>query len=355
MTMRWGALSLLTFCFLSLFSCRNAEPQTFYQRLRASVDHPLRRWLAAASASPIDSAAVATDDQPLQQTYWFAGHNTYRHSDVHQSLQAGMRAIEIDISDDQAPPGDWRVCHTNLLGRCSLPIRGTLSEQLRAIRRFHDHHPRHQPIHVFIDKKNEWTRNADNHTIERFDELLAAELDRQNLWTPAKFKGTAPSARWQALHGQWPTTGSLRGKIVVVLTSGDISVHGSNSTLREYVGVRGYLANAFVSPSIRAGQSCTDTSTLGGGWDDGNAANATGGFVVFYNFRFGEAVSEVHNCRALGLMSRIWFSEGDEDSEQDSYFSALIDRAGANFVAIRDHRKLLAQWHRGRPNGVFLR
>lgn len=336
---------------LSIMGCRNSEPHTFYEKLEASIHHPWqglpsRSWAASMESSELQQV-------PLHRTFWLAGHNTYQHADVGLALQQGIQAIEIDIGDDPQLREDWRVCHTNLLGQCSGAVRGTLRQQLRQVYAFHQSRVGHLPIYLFIDKKNAWS--AAGHSPQHFDRLLVDELGPSSLWTPQQFQSSAPSLRWQALHRRWPAASELAGRIVVVLTSAEVSAYGDNSTLSAYVSRRGNASLAFVAPSLRPGESCSDTRSLHGSWQDGEVAGTPGSFVVFYNLRYSEAISQLPECHRHHFMSRIWFGREAQSKETDATFSALIDQAGANFVAIRDHRRpLLDGWHRGHPNGAFL-
>ena len=74
--------------------------------------------------------------------------------------------------------------------------------------------------------------------------------------------------------GSEVTLGMLAGRVVVVLTSAELSVYGDNRTLRRYVHERRGAAMAFVAPSLRAGESCTDTRTLQGDWQSADDAGS---------------------------------------------------------------------------------
>ena len=145
-----------------------------------------------------------------------------------QLLHEHVRAIELDVHSQDAPPGQWLVYHTSeqSYSHCN-PLRDCL-EMLRS---FHYALPSHEAVNVVVELKNtggslavKTPHNFDStHTIRQFDATFLDVLGRSNLYTPEDFLNdcakktgrSGQSMRWCAEFAKWPTIDQLRGKFII--------------------------------------------------------------------------------------------------------------------------------------------
>jgi hypothetical protein len=165
-----------------------------------------------------------------------AGALDYGHRPLVEQLDAGARQLEIDVNYDPTgghyaagsadprlrQPG-FKVLHIPGIDNSSSCV--LLSECLRIIRRWSDAHPRHVPILLLFNAKDE--RNAARGGIDAlpFDEAAYDALDAQvraavgagKLVTPDDVQGRYPTLRAAVLANNWPTLDASRGKFVFAL------------------------------------------------------------------------------------------------------------------------------------------
>lgn len=160
----------------------------------------------------------------------------YGHRPITEQLDAGARQLEIDVNYDPQGGHYARGSQDPRLGRPGfkvLHIPGIdnssscvlLVDCLRLIRRWSDAHPRHVPILLLFNAKDE--RNAARGGIDAlpFDAAAYDALDREvrsvmgpeKLVTPDDVQERYPTLRQAVLADNWPTLASSRGKFVFVL------------------------------------------------------------------------------------------------------------------------------------------
>lgn len=160
----------------------------------------------------------------------------YAHRPLTEQLDAGARQLEIDVnydplgghyargSDDPRlkQPG-FKVLHIPGIDNSSSCV--LLVECLRIIRTWSDAHPRHVPILLMFNAKDE--QNAARGGIDalRYDEAAYDALDAEvrsvlgpnRLIVPDDVQGKYPTLRDAVLADNWPTLESSRGKFLFAL------------------------------------------------------------------------------------------------------------------------------------------
>jgi hypothetical protein len=160
----------------------------------------------------------------------------YGHRPLNEQLDAGARQLEIDVnydpkgghyasgsSDPKLLQPGFKVLHIPGIDNSSSCV--LLVECLRIIRGWSDAHPRHVPILLLFNAKDE--RNASRGGIDAlpFDTAAYDALDAEvreimgpsKLVTPDDVQGRYPTLRDAVLADNWPTLAASRGKFVFVL------------------------------------------------------------------------------------------------------------------------------------------
>jgi hypothetical protein len=160
----------------------------------------------------------------------------YAHRNLDEQLDKGARQLEIDVnydphgghyargSDDPElrRPG-YKVLHIPGIDNSSSCV--LLTECLTIIRRWSDAHPRHVPIMLMFNVKDE--QNAARGGIEALvpdaagydalDAEIRSVLPPSKLITPDDVQGRYPTLRDAVLANNWPTLESSRGKILFAM------------------------------------------------------------------------------------------------------------------------------------------
>lgn len=147
-------------------------------------------------------------------------------------LTTGVRSLELDIHNMAAGNYDWRVYHESAGSNCG----GHLGACLADVKAWHDAHPRHEVITIFIETKD--ARPFANASVGDFEGILAQRLGAANIYTPANLLAGKNVGNLQAAVTKpfaWPTLQELRGKFIIVLmghTGAYLNVAGSWPTDR---------------------------------------------------------------------------------------------------------------------------
>ena len=238
--------------------------------------------------------------------------------------------LEIDFYDSEligtslgARPGKWYVRHKSFgaNNNCATGQNGSagnLADCFKNIVQWSDCHPNHEVITVFLDKKQAW---GPGRSPADLDKLILATLPANKLYRPADLQQGYATLRQAANANAWPTLGGLRGKIILVLTGGQLFNH--NRTLNEYLRERKEQAALFVAAD-------TDESSDVAGWPQ-QFGPEEANQLVFYNIKFGhEAIaSTIHEH---GYLSRVWNAP-----EDDLTYRKLIDQ-NVQFIALNNFR-----------------
>ncbi|HEV8581620.1 MAG TPA: Ca2+-dependent phosphoinositide-specific phospholipase C [Thermoanaerobaculia bacterium] len=274
---------------------------------------------AAGSASAIIYCRLdpVSDQSKYQEIFQPTCHNCYEKgvarelgAETFKQVLDQVKNVEIDIYDHQdlvtgGGPKHWFVRH----GPGRLPLSGNdnnctgdgngtndLSACLTDIREWSAGHPGHDPITLFLDKKQGFSQPSSQRTPADLDQLVQDKLGSA-LYEPASLRGTYSSLREAARQGNWPTMANLKGKVLVVLTA-------DNDLLHEYVKARLGQAALFVAAR-------TDEKKDIEGIPD-NFKSATAPYVVFYNIENGGTRDELGKItRANNYVARLYFADNE--------------------------------------------
>ena len=160
----------------------------------------------------------------------------YGHRPLAEQLDAGARQLEIDVNYDPeggyyaagsadprlAAPG-FKVLHVPGIDNSSSCL--LLTECLTIIRDWSAAHPRHVPILLMFNAKDE--RNAarggidalpfDEAAYDALDAEIRSVLGRDKLVTPDDVQGRYPTLRDAVLANNWPLLEQSRGKFLFAL------------------------------------------------------------------------------------------------------------------------------------------
>ena len=159
-------------------------------------------------------AGCAPPATRFNQSYFKATHNSYSGGDrgsIVEQLDAGVRFVELDVHDDEfASHNDFRIGHNQPVGEVDIAPPNPRVVYLRAwlelIDDWSDRRPTHAPIVVSLDLKDDLSDNEAARGDLHFLNKQLREVFGNKLYTPAGHRGA------------WPTTESMRGKIVVVMS-----------------------------------------------------------------------------------------------------------------------------------------
>lgn len=160
----------------------------------------------------------------------------YGHRTLTEQLDAGARQLELDVNYD--PRGGhyargsddprlrlrgFKVLHIPGIDNASSCV--LLTDCLRIIRRWSDAHPRHIPILLMFNAKEE--RNAarggvdalpfDAAAFDALDAEVRSVLPPAKLVTPDDVQGRYPTLRDAVLANNWPLLDQARGKLLFAL------------------------------------------------------------------------------------------------------------------------------------------
>ncbi|MBD8643223.1 phosphatidylinositol-specific phospholipase C1-like protein [Stenotrophomonas sp. CFBP 13724] len=215
---------------------------------------------AAAAATPTvlrinDVLAVGTHNSyklpmPQARLQALAGREPemaqaldYAHRPLVEQLQHGARQIELDVNfdpqgghyaagsadPDLQRPG-FKVLHMPGLDNASSCTR--LLQCLRQLRAWSDAHPRHAPILLLVNAKDDQNARLGGIDALRFDaaafDALDAEiravLGPEKLIVPDDVQADYPTLREAVLAGNWPALEQARGRFLFALDEGPAKV-----------------------------------------------------------------------------------------------------------------------------------
>jgi hypothetical protein len=243
-----------------------------------------RAHISALAATLFGVAVVATASRPtsqqahMNQIQVLGSHNSYKqridpsllsilkrggdkrledleysHIPVEQQLDLGLRALEIDIvydpegrryahprgiavvAENHLPPGPpydpegfmnkpgLKVMHIPDMDFRSNVY--TFQQELALLKAWSAAHPRHLPIPITMNAKDDSSKRPDFVPLLKFDKAafdawdaeIVQGLGREKLITPDDVRGKYPTLEAAALAQAWPTLESSRGKFFFVL------------------------------------------------------------------------------------------------------------------------------------------
>jgi|GEM_PF-3793559 len=217
-----------------------------------------------------------------------SSHNSYDKNrikpDIEIQADSGIRSFEFDIHAKHTrlfhksyPAGEWGVYHiTDLLSGGD--YGSSLTECLNKVKAWHDRHPEHEVITIWLQLVGGWNKNG--HSPMDLDSNINRCLSFRNIFTPAMFLHTTGSLQQAAASG-WPVLDSMKGKFVIVLT-------GNNPACSAYL--KSSQPTCFVAP-----QNIDSMEVLSGGWNN----------AVFFNFSTSRA-GVARFVSSHGLVARMY-------------------------------------------------
>lgn len=227
-----------------------------------------------------------------------SSHNAFQRHEAlfDQLVYHRIRSLEFDIftskAFESALTGDWFVYHIDVIDddtHCR-----TLSQCLDQVAAFARAVPEHEVVTLWIDLKNNF---GAGHQPEDLDALLEAAF-AEALVRPAELLAACPGATTlqEAVTTRgctWPHLESWRGRVIVMLTGGDLV--DPSGPLATYVGADAGARAAFVAPGL------SDARDL-----------FTHPEAIVHNLELGD-VAVAGAVRAAGMVSRVWVVD-DEDA-----------------------------------------
>ncbi len=296
----------------------------------------------AGAAAAIEFCEVKTvsGQSKYQEVFQPTCHNCYEiavaekmGAKTFKQVLDQVKNVEIDIWDTKdavtgGVKGEWYVRHlpgtlfqSGNDNNCTGNGKGTnnLGACLTDIKQWSDAHPGHDPITLFLDKKQGWSKASSERRPVNLDQLVDSILGSK-VYKPASLQAAFPTLRDAAKSRAWPTMSALAGKVIIALTG---------SSLSEYVNDRRGAASLFVAAG-------TDQRSAITGTPSGFTAE-TAKYVVFYNIEATASRDALgKDTRANDYVSRLW--NGDSQNPCVILANCINDNA-------------LKQWNTGACSG----
>lgn len=191
----------------------------------------------------------------------------YAHRPLAEQLDAGARQLEIDVNHDPAggryaagsrdpalrSPG-FKVLHIPGIDNASHCVR--LTDCLDQIRAWSDAHPRHLPILLLFNAKDEQNAARGGLDALPFDaaawDALDAELRStlgKRIITPDEVQGRYPTLREAVLANNWPTLEQSRGRFILALDETPAKVASYRGDRRSLEGRMLFINTGEASPA----------------------------------------------------------------------------------------------------------
>ncbi|MCP4644047.1 MAG: hypothetical protein GY851_26630 [bacterium] len=172
----------------------------------------------------------------------------YTHAPLDVQLERGVRSFELDVYHD---PAGTKVLHVPQYDKGT--TCETLVDGLTTIREWSKAHPRHVPVIVLVELKDEPISQVatpilpfDKAAIDQVDREIRQVLNEKRLLTPDDVRGDAATLS-DAIHTDgWPLLEEVRGTVMLVLhargaharhyTAGSPSLEGRAMFIESRVG-----------------------------------------------------------------------------------------------------------------------
>ena len=137
-----------------------------------------------------------------------AWHYTHQPLDVQLTAQ-GVRQFELDFHYNA--PGDFPVHHVppDIGSTCA-----SLPQCLGLLKTWSDAHPRHAPLVVLLEQKDEFDIIKVSGHYDEVDAVLLSVWPRERIITPDEVRGQHATLREAVTTDGWPTLGKARGRIL---------------------------------------------------------------------------------------------------------------------------------------------
>lgn len=302
--------------------------------------------------------ATAADDLRLNQIQVIATHNSYHvrppektlkaatsvrkdaatwdytRQPLDHQLDAGVRSFELDLHI--AKDGTWKVMHVPLLD--SGTTVETFDDALRTIRAWSDAHPRHVPVSLLLELKEEGFgvsrsyRRPEPADLEKLDEQIRTAFSEGRLLTPDDVRGEHKSL-YDAVHTEgWPKLADVAGQVFVIMHEKGphrtTYLNGHNALEGRAMFVESDLGEPHSAVLIRNNPLDPDIDTL-----------AREGYLVRTRADSQGNIEPSHRIRALASGAHILttdYPRGEEHGQQPFEF-ATDAPARVNPITGKDH------------------
>jgi len=143
----------------------------------------------------------------------------YTHAPLEVQLDRGVRSFELDLHHFLDGYQVYHVPHVDFETTCRRFV-----DCLARIRDWSDDHPRHVPIVLLLEVKDEPDVMAfssapaiDGAALDRLDEEIRSVLPGGRLITPDVGRGDAPTLERAVREQGWPALDAARGKVLCIL------------------------------------------------------------------------------------------------------------------------------------------
>jgi hypothetical protein len=223
-----------------------------------------------------------------------AWHYTHKPLDVQLTMQ-GIRQFELDFH--YVGPGDFPVHHVP-------PDVGTTCNSLPSclgiMKTWSDAHPRHAPLVVLLEQKDELDATKISGHYDEVDAILLSVWPRERIITPDEVRGQHATLSEAVTTDGWPTLGKTRGRILFAFIG--------DST--EYMMGHPNLENRVVFPRA-------------------TTADPFAAFVLLDNAQSSE--TEITNAVRKGFIVRTRYN--GEELKLDTAVTDVAQRGGAQCIS----------------------
>ena len=243
---RRPALLSLTLCFVlnALPACAQLNKQVRINEIQVIGTHNSYHAGFAPSAATLWQAKSPRAFDSLD----------YRHQPLNQQFDSGVRQIELDVYSDSKgglyahPSGPAMIAAAQLPSDPDFDPNGIMAKPgfkvmhmqdidyrstcqpftacLELVRRWSHAHPKHIPIFILVETKQEKPRSPaqvtepepfTSATFDALDAEIRSVFPPRELITPDDVRGHYDTLNEAVLAGNWPTLSSARGKIIFLM------------------------------------------------------------------------------------------------------------------------------------------
>lgn len=270
-------------------------------------------------------------DTKFNKSYTIACHNCFETSyasNIEEALKY-TTAIELDIWDNEIGSGiigafagrkmnnDWYIKHSPTdrgnVNNCGCSLKGYLDK----LKQWSINNPNHQPLTIFLDKKENWSGSSEARKPVDLDNLILSVFDKEKIYYPSKLKGTNNSLREAVSKNVWDSIDSLKNKLIFIITDATVFTQRNNA-LNKYLDARSNDALCFVAPIIQSDSEILSTSGI-------SSTNQSS--IVIYNLEHSHSQLATR-INSLNFLSRVF----NAPETQESVTSLLNNKV--NFVAM---------------------
>jgi Phosphoinositide phospholipase C, Ca2+-dependent len=146
----------------------------------------------------------------------FDASHRYTQPPLDQQFDAGIRAIELDVH--LRNDGVFEVYHIAFIDPGS--SCATLEQCLGLVATWSDAHPRHTPIFIWLELKDD-AGGVPIDDLGPIETVILQVFRRERIITPAWLRGSFSSPRERILEAGWPTIDEGRGKVMLAIINRD--------------------------------------------------------------------------------------------------------------------------------------